>query len=447
MIEIVLLFAISSMVLVAGLVLVNKTGPGKRRKQGFAVIAVAIVMLASSGVFSILEMNRELDAAFGDVFTNDGSAAALYSSQAIIPADNGSLFIVWSSNAGRHYTSQNQRADNQGGLHLAKVDSLGKIVFDKIVDTKINPRDNQYLARSRFQDGYLFLNTEHLRVFDAGGNATAYPPSTWWCGRNIFSLPSGPLTFPWDKAPIEGRIVNNALADSSGNITFLSKSLYPGPLSGIPNHTETGLFCSVIDGNGTLLVNQTPLPGISGWLRFPVPSGMDLDSSGRLMVAGVAAPDWQQDNATHFVLNEFDANFTLGTNVTLDQTGDYFESLKLLGVQCPEEGHFRMLLSRVYIEGRGTSKEKYVVRFDLADMTFPDGQPPCLRISTLAAIPSSSRPSGDLSPDGKTVSLVYQIKGELWLRSLDLSGHPRFKDVRLTPTNDSYSWDYQYQWG
>ena len=254
------------------------------------------------------------------------------------------------------------------------------------------------------------------------------------------------MLFPWDNEPIQGGIVNNALADGTGNITFLSQRLYPDPFSGISNYSVNDLYCSVINGTGTLLVNQTPLPTIYRWLRVPVSYGMDLDPSGRLVLACVAGPDWQQDNSTHFVLNAFDANFTLAVNVSLDQSGDHFESLELLDVRCPEEGHFRLLLSRVYTEGKGTASERYIVRLDLIDMTFPKGQSPGLQVTNLLTSPSSADPSGALSPDGKTVYVAHLVKGELFLKSLDLAGKPRFGDVRLTPTNDEYSWNYPSNW-
>ena len=448
MIEICIAFVVSSLLLAAGIIVVTWTRSEKRRKQGIAIGAVSVIVIASSialGVYEFVSDGsfRLPDYEGGDV---EGSAVALYRYPAIIPADNGSVFIAWSSNAGMHYTTSEQYLKKPGAIHLAKVNASGKKMFDIQLDGRSYPAYERYLANSRFQDGYLFLNTPFLSIFDAGGNASTRLQSSGWYGSRLYHLPGGPMLFPWDNEPIQGGIVNNALADATGNITFLSQRLYPDPFSGISNFSVNDLYCSVINGTGTLLVNQTPLPTIYRWLRVPVSYGMDLDPSGRLVLACVAGPDWQQNNVTHFVLNAFDGNFTLAVNVSLDQAGGYFEGLELLDVQCPDEGHFRLLLSRVYTEGKGTASERYIVRLDLVDITFPKGQSPGLQVTNLLASPSSADPSGALSPDGQTVYVAHQNKGELYLRTLDLAGKPRFGDVRLTPTNDKYSWNYPSNW-
>lgn len=448
MIEICIAFVVSSLLLAAGIIVVTWTRSEKRRKQGIAIGLVSVVLLASTCVLGVYEYVRDNGLPIPDYWGGDvsGSAAAIYRYQTVIPADNGSVFIAWSSNAGMNYTTHESYSKKPGAIHLAKVNSSGKKMLDIQLDGRSDPAYERYLANSRFQDGYLFLNTPSLSIFDAGGNAATRLQSSGWYDGRLYHLPGGPMLFPWDKAPVHGGILDNALPDPGGNITFLSRSLYQDPFTGPSTTSGNDLYCSVIDGTGALLVNQSRLPTLYRWLRVPVVYGMDLDPSGRLVLACVAGPDWQQDNATHFVLNAFDANFTLAVNVSLDQAGGYFESLELLDVQCPEEGHFRLLLSRAYVEGYHTANEHYTVRLDLIDMTFPKGQSPGLQTTNLLTSPSSADPSGALSPDGKTVYVAHLVKGELFLKSLDLAGKPRFGDVRLTPTNDEYSWNYPSNW-
>jgi hypothetical protein len=126
MIEVCLAFIASIALLHAGIIIALWTGSAKRHNQGMVIGVVGVVLVTITGVVGIVELSGQTGPFFPDLYANiTGSADAIYRQPTVIPADNGSVFVAWYSNAGIHYTSAQSRNDRYGPVYIAKLDSAG----------------------------------------------------------------------------------------------------------------------------------------------------------------------------------------------------------------------------------------------------------------------------------------------------------------------------------
>lgn len=421
MFELLLAACIAPLLLVLGIMLAVFALSDKRGRKRLVKGAVsAMLLVCFSG--AVWYLNTLPPGQFGAFFwgdTSSGTAPAEYYEPHVIGGDNGSAIIAWTTNAGRKYTQYPFTSWQSPALACAHLDGKGRLLRPgPAVDGRMPLTWDSHIRELRYQDGFLFIRGDTGTAFRClGGEMLSGFPTTTWNEMTIYQLPGGPVLIPprigWPVADIH----DNGARSPTGQLYFLNGS-FP-------------VTCTVLDGTGNVSIDSTPLEYWGKNEGYDI-GGLAFDGNDRLLMLVTRGGPASR-------LSMYNPNLTLAGEFRFDDS--------LLAGK-----HWMTPLTFAYLGGNscglimldgGTPNggRQFNANLTLVLMTLNGSGVSDLRMSHIATINRITGLDCAFSLDGRGVLVVYEYEQELHLRSLDLLGNLNFKDVRLTPTDDKYSWD------